>query len=80
MSWLDDMAKNLKDNAPADDVPKMYDLTKDADELTRLLRREYENATENEVVRALDYAADKIDGNKISFPDLIKIVRVKLED
>ena len=80
MSWLDDMAKNLKDKTRADDAPKMYDLIKDADELARLLRREYENATENEVVRALDYAADKIDGDKISFPDLIKIVRVKLED
>ena len=80
MSWLDDMAKNLKDKTREYDAPKMYDLVKDADELTRLLRREYENATENEVVRALDYAADKIDGNKISFPDLIKIVRIKLED
>ena len=80
MSWLDDMAKNLKDKTRDDDAPKMYDLIKDADELVRLLRREYENATENEVVRALDYAVDKIDGNKVSFPDLIKIVRVKLED
>lgn len=80
MSWLDDMAKNLKDKTPAGDTPKMYDLSKDADELTRLLRREYENATEREISRALDYAADKIDGDKVSFSDLIKIVRVKLED
>lgn len=78
MSWLDDMAKNIKEKSNSGE--KLYDLSKDEEEIAALLAKKFDNATSREINNAISYLKDKLPSKTATFPEILKIVQVKLED
>jgi hypothetical protein len=79
MSWLDEAQKQIKDKK-IQEASETFDLDNDAEMIAVFLKKEFENATAREIARAIDYAKEKIGSSRISKENLLKTVRVKLED
>ena len=85
MGWLDEalrksqeLEKKQSTTINENELLKLK-TEEDRKNLTKELKKLYENATDREIDRAIDYAFDKIDEPKKK-SDFMKQVRIKLED
>lgn len=84
MGWLDDAQKKIKEIENQDrekDASEIMVINneRDRESLKKELRNLYENATINEIERAIDYGLEKL-GNSCNKKEFLKTVRIKLED